>query len=371
MYVKPFSLLFLLGLLILPFRSVSAQELPRYHIDPQRVTVSGISSGGYMAVQVDVAFSGSVHGVGVVAGGPFQCARSGALDYTTTAVTVCTGIMGHSGDPDLDKVMELTRDAGERKVIDDPSNLCGQPVYLYSGTADTVVPQGVMSVLKGFYEKTAGCGKRADIAYVSDQPVVHAYVVDDPKLISCADLAKLPAEKRAPYICNGDYDTAGAILKHLYGKLKAKTAPVAAHLKTFSQKPFIMHPYSATQDAMHESGHVYVPAACEKGAVCGLHVAIHGCHQNQDESKDAFYTQTGYNGWAEANNIIVLYPQAKAVGSIMDPINPEGCWDFWGYNRVDFYQRGGPQLSAIAKMINQLSKQPLIPDMAAEPKKGR
>lgn len=344
--------------------AAQAQALDSYKIDPKHVSVSGISSGGYMAVQVNVAFSATVHGVGVVAGGPFECARSTVLDYTTTAVTVCTGILGHAADPSLSKVLELTQDAGERQKIDDPSHLCGQPVYLFSGTSDTVVPQSVMTVLKGYYEKTNACGQKANIVQVFDQPVVHAYVVDDPSLISCADMAKLDPEQRTPYICNGKYDTAGAILAQMNGKLKPKVAAIPANLKTFEQKPFIQHPYSTTQDAMHEYGHVYVPTACQKGAECGLHIAIHGCHQNQDEGKDAFYTQTGYNGWAEANNIVVLYPQAKAVGSQFNPINPQGCWDFWGYNRTDFYERGGPQLSAIGKMINQIAGKALVPEKA-------
>jgi poly(3-hydroxybutyrate) depolymerase len=42
-----------------------------------------------------------------------------------------------------------------------------------------------------------------------------------------------------------------------------------------------------------------------------------------------FYTYGGYNEWAESNNIIVVYPQA--VKSEFMPMNPSGCFDWWGY----------------------------------------
>ena len=41
---------------------------------------------------------------------------------------------------------------------------------------------------------------------------------------------------------------------------------------------------------------------------------------------------TGYNEVGELNNIIMLYPQAIATG-----MNPNGCWDWWGYNTPNVY----------------------------------
>src|SRR3712207_3357206 len=51
--------------------------LEQYGIDPDRITVSGLSSGAYMAVQLGVAYSSSFRGVGVIAGGPYGCAQTG------------------------------------------------------------------------------------------------------------------------------------------------------------------------------------------------------------------------------------------------------------------------------------------------------
>ena len=40
-----------------------------------------------------------------------------------------------------------------------------------------------------------------------------------------------------------------------------------------------------------------------------------------------FVEFSGYNNVAEANDLIILYPQVNAT----DDINPRGCWDYWGY----------------------------------------
>ncbi|MFD1971870.1 hypothetical protein ACFSJ1_22785 [Trinickia caryophylli] len=52
----------------------AAPPLPPLAADAKQVTVSGLSSGAFMAGQFGVAYSASIAGVGIVAGGPFYCA---------------------------------------------------------------------------------------------------------------------------------------------------------------------------------------------------------------------------------------------------------------------------------------------------------
>src|SRR5689334_18626642 len=70
--------LWLLLFLILASTSArAANPLGAYDVDPASVSVSGLSSGGFMAVQLGVAYSGTFQsGFGVFAGGPFDCARN-------------------------------------------------------------------------------------------------------------------------------------------------------------------------------------------------------------------------------------------------------------------------------------------------------
>ena len=62
--------------------------------------------------------------------------------------------------------------------------------------------------------------------------------------------------------------------------------------------------------------------------------------------------EAGYNRWADANRIVVLYPQAEK--SFFWPFNPRGCWDWWGYSGVDYATRNGAQLASVHRMLAAL-----------------
>src|ERR1700730_15726293 len=57
-------------------------------------SISGISSGAFMAIQFDTAWSSLIKGVGVIAGGPFWSAKADADDFIngyTLPVLTATG----------------------------------------------------------------------------------------------------------------------------------------------------------------------------------------------------------------------------------------------------------------------------------------
>jgi poly(3-hydroxybutyrate) depolymerase len=123
----------------------AAQQLGSYEIRQDRIFVAGISSGGYMAVQMHVAFSGLFKGAAIYAGGPDGCAQ-GSL---TTAVTTCEQ---DSPAVNLAALESTTTSWASQGLIDPLSNLKGQPVYLWSGTADTTVVQPLMNALQSYYQ---------------------------------------------------------------------------------------------------------------------------------------------------------------------------------------------------------------------------
>ena len=61
---------------------------------------------------------------------------------------------------------------------------------------------------------------------------------------------------------------------------------------------------------------------------CKLHVAFHGCLQGKQLIGTEFIQHSGFNQVADANDIIILYPQTKVT--IVSNMNPNGCWDWWG-----------------------------------------
>ena len=92
-----------------------------------------------------------------------------------------------------------------------------------------------------------------------------------------------------------------------------------------------------------------------------MHVAFHGCEQGAAQIGDLFYRTAGYNELADANNIIVLYPQAQVSNGFFSAFNPKGCWDFWGYSSFNqlapnFYTRQAPQMSAVKAMLDRLAE---------------
>ena len=57
---------------------------------------------------------------------------------------------------------------------------------------------------------------------------------------------------------------------------------------------------------------------------------------------DSYIKDTGYLEWAAENNIVVVFPQT--VRSTTLPVNPKGCWDWWGYTGTAYSSNIAPQL---------------------------
>src|SRR5215831_18656535 len=121
-----------------------------YNVDISQTSVSGLSSGGFMAVQFEVAFSSTLRGAGVIAGGPYYCAQGNLLTATSTCSCVPFGCFGQSSTNVAQLIAITDRNAG-RGVIDNTGNLDRHRIWLFSGTSDTAVPQRVMDDLFTYY----------------------------------------------------------------------------------------------------------------------------------------------------------------------------------------------------------------------------
>jgi poly(3-hydroxybutyrate) depolymerase len=64
----------------------------------------------------------------------------------------------------------------------------------------------------------------------------------------------------------------------------------------------------------------------------------------------AFIEHAGYNRWADTNEIIVLYPQAVATFT-----NPQGCWDWWGFDDANYAVKAGRQITAVRAMLDRIA----------------
>lgn len=124
----------------------------------------------------------------------------------------------------------------------------------------------------------------------------------------------------------------------------------------FQQREFVR----GNRTSMDDDAYVYVPDACRAGG-CAVHVALHGCRQGASDIGPRFYRDAGYDSFADANRLIVLYPQVHRSDG--NPINPSGCWDFWGYSNeahesITFATRQAPQMKAVLAMVERLGGTP-------------
>lgn len=370
-----------LGLLVLWATSPAAaeptglQRLPS--LTPSAATVSGLSSGAFFAHQMHIAYSGLIGGAGLVAGGPYACAEPPDEPWwvalhpygrTITAVGVCTAV-GRStvetlagwwgplpSAPDVERSVLAIDSARAESAIDDPANLADDRVWLFSGTLDRVVPATTVAVLAELYHRLGVTGDR--LAMLADVPAAHGLPVE-----SFDGETRFPkrgcGEHAPPFVIDCDLDAAGQILRHLHpdGFRDGPGEPQRERLREFDQREFFDAAVPGV--SLAASGHLYVPAACADGqATCRLHVAFHGCAQGVEAVDDDFVWDGGYNRWAEANAIVVLYPQAVAWTPAWDAFgwggNPRGCWDWWGYGGDGYADRRGAQMRAVRAMIGRL-----------------
>lgn len=351
------------ALLFLP-ASIDAQEpLPEMgSLDPGSVTVSGISSGGFFAHQFHIAYSDLIDGAGVIAGGPYACADQIPNAFALlpfASVVVATSTCSHiartpfsllSPAPSVDRSVADTLDEHRRGTIDDPANLANDRVWLFTGRRDDIVPTSTMEVLRTYYETLGVAGSA--MRFVSNPDANHGMPVEEFE-VACGD-------HEPPFLIDCDFDASRRLLAHLYAGT-AGAAPVDAipqNLRSFNQTEFF--DAGRKSASLAETGFFYVPSACDdsSGATCRLHVAFHGCRQFAGAIDDDFYAGAGYNGFAEANRIVVLYPQTTDFVRVTDPLgftgNPNGCWDWWGYSGPDYFRQSGAQMQAVKAMIDRL-----------------
>jgi poly(3-hydroxybutyrate) depolymerase len=312
--------------------ALAATGLPRLNILPGSITVSGVSAGGYMATQYQVAYSKDVIGAGVIGAGPWLCSRG----IVTVALNDC--LRGSAAGPEIQHAVGTLRAAAVVRTVDDPSWLAPDRVWIFHGKQDGKLGAAVADSLLRFYLEFI---PRERIRYETQVPAAHGF----PAL---ADGGACGVDA-SPWILACGYDAAGEMLKHLYGDLSEPAGAVTGTLREFAQSPYIQREGIAS---MADQGFLFLPRDCAAGQPCRIHVAFHGCRQGVDFIGRRFAREAGYNRWADANRIVVLYPQVAK--SLFSPLNPRGCWDWWGYSGVDFATRSGAQLASVHRMLAAL-----------------
>jgi poly(3-hydroxybutyrate) depolymerase len=319
----------------------AALPLPAYNIDKSQITVSGLSSGGFMANQLGYAYASTFRGVGVFAGGPYMCA--GHSHYTACMYNASIGAAALN-------TMQADLNNWSGTANDPKAGVGLQKVFLFVGTSDTTVGPNPMNAVQAQYANNGV--PAANLHYVQRAGTAHVFPTDFD-----ASGNNACNSSASPYISNCGYDGAKALFTQFYGALNPRNnSPASGNYIEFNQATYIN-----SNPGMAATGWVYVPADCASGAQCKLHVALHGCQQGHATIGDKFVKNTGYTRWADTNQIVVLFPQAKVDSSSRSTAasgmlpNPNGCWDWIGWYGGNFAQKAGTQMAAIKAMVDRIA----------------
>jgi hypothetical protein len=309
---------------------ITTSVLPILKLDPSRVTVSGFSSGGFMAVQLHIAHSKIFHGAASIAGGIYECTKgqSGRSRFTCMYDPQNIAIQEH---------IDLVQERAKKNQIDDPGNLSDDRVAIFVSQSDVVSKPVGSEKLSEFYQAFL---PKSSITRISHPHAAHGF----PTL----NFGKACETMGRPWMLNCQLDLAGQVLAAIDPQRRSLSARGHQNVSNFVffDQTKIVGPGAY----MYPWGALYVPSECRQSRIaCGIHVALHGCQMNPDFIQKKFIENAGYNEWAETNRLIILYPQsAKGAG------NPYGCWDWVGFTGPDYTQRAGSQIKAIRTILSEL-----------------
>ena len=301
------------------------------NIDKSRVTASGVSAGAHMAHQLHIAYSDLFSGVGIVSGGPYNCADNSM----NTALSRC---MANTDNPlPVGEIAAGIRADAESGKLANTDNLADDHVWMFHGTNDTTISAEVHDATAALYAEFIPADQ---IEQVNDIPATHLFPAKD-QGSACNEM--LP-----PFVGDCDYDAAGIMLQYLYPGLSAPAGEVASALQEVGLP-------GADDAELMDTAYLFVPPACADGdGSCALHLVLHGCAMSAEVVGTGFIEQSGYLPWAAANDIVLAFPQVKK--SMMAPMNPHGCWDWWGYTGDEYATRSGKQMKVLVDWIDSLSK---------------
>lgn len=360
------------------------------------VSISGVSSGAAMAVQYAVGHSGSTVGVGSIAGPPWGCADGSA----SQAINKCM-----CGRQEPDNRVDLARQLAATGKIDGLSGL-NKPLrlsrsYVFQSPADATVVEKSGKANAAFLSAFIGNNTQLDLGNITDgsRKAGHGIIAPDNHNESC----KADGRETTYIRYCGAEDNAGKMFHALYDGENSPFDPSKrvnvipeTEVWQFDQQHLIDLVKPGTKVApdtvwgwlwfwtfpserrksfdMAEKGYLYAPPSCRQAGIsCRVHIALHGCKQNARD----FANKAGYNNWAEHYKVIVVYPAIEPSASLseeacqappLDPvfdaspikINPNGCWDWWGYldpsGQKDRYLiKTSPQMRVIERIIEEVT----------------
>jgi len=317
-------------LLVSLISSSLGSPLDNLNINPDTISVSGFSSGGCFSTQFHTAFSASIAGMASLAGAPYLS----VWEATDEEILQTTQIFANDG------------------LIDGLENMADDNIYIFQGLVDTITPWYQAARIESFYQNFLSSDSVVENR--DDIDSEHGFPTsDESQGGECSSL-------NPPFYVNFcQYDGAANVLNKTISGLKHAPSTLTER-GNFQLIDFDQTEYFENNDAKHtgmdDTGFIFIPSGCSGGErQCHLHLHFHGCGMERGWLGDGYIQRTGFLPLAEANNIVMMFPQVRH--SMVDPVNPSGCWDWWGYcGDADNYQyatKQGRQMGGVARMVER------------------
>lgn len=317
-------------------------------LDVPQHSVSGISSGGSMAVNHLVAFSNITEGAAIVAGSPYGCniIEDDTHDFCGVGWPSDSSF-SHALDRKMAAYMHKRAASG---LIDPLLSLKGRRVYLYSGSKDIWVNQRVMRAVSRQLAPWVGL---SSMIRDFSTPSTHGWVVDgsDCGPSNQSWCASCCCSVNVLLACHG-HDLAGNIMHHLLDRAlpNHKGDVVPSNLLHVPQERYVPPGRTLSNTGLWHTGYVYAPKACRgtPSSLCSVHVHYHGCVWGAEYKGTFLMRHLGLMDWAEVMNVVLVFPQASST------VDWEGCWDWTGEVDPLFDTRQGPQLTFVMSFLADL-----------------
>jgi len=303
-------------------------------------SVVGVSSGGYMALQLAVAWPERFAGVGVLAAGPWSCSQ-GSLSL---ALNQC--MMTRRGAPSLEALNTRWANYREQDQVGSETARGALRAYVWHGEEDAVVEPVLGDLLAEQLQQWLASDDQLKVARSAQAG--HGWPVS---LAGNTQFSQPLGDCQSgggSHLLACDEDIAADMLDWLHpDSAPVATSAAEGELIRFDQSDF-------DAKGLADNGYVYQPEGCDDGS-CEVTIALHGCQMNAEQIGETFVQGTGLNEWADQHRRIVLYPQAESTLA-----NPQGCWDWWGFAESSWQlnplhdTRQGTQVSALMAMLTRL-----------------
>ncbi|ODM94288.1 Long-chain fatty acid transport protein 6 [Orchesella cincta] len=320
-------------------------DLGQHNVFPESVTLSGFSSGGTFAQQLQISYSSLFSGIASFSHAYYRCGPGNGTeaDYDNACTIVGNNPVAYDPDRALADIRRYEREG----VIERTRNLRNKKLYLYAGSRSS------------FFNLDQSLGAiRVYEPLIQNIDAIKIRVQDAEQLLPTANFGRacrLNAQNSF-FLGNCGFSGAYEALQFLLGDaIKQPPAPLRPNPRNFlrfDQTEFFYGIEGNGDHFMDTIGYIYVPRQCYQRR-CFLHLYFHGCLTGREFNGTRHLVNSGYLELAEANDLIVLAPQAVGTGPGGE--NEIGCWDTYGLTGPNYVATQlGAQVTVVRNILTRI-----------------